>query len=141
MSSIPTLTAGKLPGPLAKCRRSQELHLSLASPYGRSDFRYQTSLNPRRCLTKPSETVGDGFDNSEADLVIYVNDELVSTASGKKYVVLDKLGQGTFGQVVKCQEENGDVVAVKVVRNKPAYTNQALVENMILSMVCPAAFC
>jgi len=25
-----------------------------------AEFKYQTSLNPRRCLTKPSETEGDG---------------------------------------------------------------------------------
>jgi len=65
----------------------------------RAEFKYQTSLNPRRCLTKPSDIEGDGFDNKDADLVVYVNDELVSTASGRTYVVIDKLGQGTFGQV------------------------------------------
>ncbi|EKX35447.1 hypothetical protein GUITHDRAFT_118363 [Guillardia theta CCMP2712] len=101
----------------------------------RSDFRYQTSLNPKRCLTKPSEIEGEGHDNREADLVIYVNDELVSSTSGRKYVVIDKLGQGTFGQVVKCLGENDEHFAVKIVRNKPAYTNQALVENMILSII------
>jgi len=101
----------------------------------RSDFRYQTSLNPKRCLTKPSEIEGDGYDNRDADLVIYVNDEFVSSTSGRKYVVIDKLGQGTFGQVVKCVGENDEHFAVKIVRNKPAYTNQALVENMILSII------
>ena len=34
----------------------------------RSDFRYQTSLNPKRCLTKPSEIEGEGHDNREAGL-------------------------------------------------------------------------
>ena len=103
-----------------------------------AEFRYQTSLNPRRCLTKPSEIEGDGFDNKDADLVVYVNDELVSTASGRTYVVVDKLGQGTFGQVVKCKlaYSDGNVeYAVKIVRNKQAYTNQALVETMMLSLL------
>ena len=106
----------------------------------RAEFRYQPSLNPRRCLTKPGETEGDGFDNKDADLVVYVNDELVSTASGRTYVVVDKLGQGTFGQVVKCQLVSADKdkaaeFAVKIVRNKQAYTNQALVETMMLSLL------
>jgi dual specificity protein kinase YAK1 len=65
----------------------------------KSDFRYTRSLNPRRCLTKPSEPVdAHGSDNSDSDLIVYVNDVLVSTSTGRKYVVLDKLGQGTFGQ-------------------------------------------
>jgi hypothetical protein len=65
----------------------------------KSDFRYTRSLNPRRCLTKPSEPQDpNGFDNNESDLIVYVNDVLMSTNSGRKYVVVDKLGQGTFGQ-------------------------------------------
>ena len=92
------------------------------------EFKYQTSLNPRRCLTKPSETEGDsGFDNKDADLVVYVNDELVSTASGRKYVVVDKLGQGTFGQVVKCQLADTNLeFAVKIVRNKQVRSSKAV---------------
>jgi hypothetical protein len=141
----------------------------------KSDFRYTRSLNPRRCLTKPSEPVdANGCDNSDSDLIVYVNDVLVSTSTGRKYVVLDKLGQGTFGQarqptkpyfmhnclflypatagtcshtrthmtytypcpqVVKCQAEDNEHYAIKIIRNKPAYTNQALVENLILNMV------
>lgn len=101
-----------------------------------AEFQYQTSLNPRRCLTKPSEVEGDGFDNKDADLVVYVNDELVSTASGRTYVVIDKLGQGTFGQVVKSKlAQSNAEFAVKIVRNKQAYTNQALVETMMLSLL------
>lgn len=66
----------------------------------KSDFRYTSNLNPRRCLTKPSDPVdAGGADNSEADLIVYVNDVLISTCTGRRYVVIDKLGQGTFGQV------------------------------------------
>eukprot|EP00288_Rhodomonas_lens_P011041 CAMPEP_0177748232 /NCGR_PEP_ID=MMETSP0484_2-20121128/31827_1 /TAXON_ID=354590 /ORGANISM="Rhodomonas lens, Strain RHODO" /LENGTH=459 /DNA_ID=CAMNT_0019263103 /DNA_START=365 /DNA_END=1740 /DNA_ORIENTATION=- len=115
--------------------KAHSAHLLETYKTCRSDFRYQISLNPRRCLTKPSELIENGYDNVDADLVVYVNDELVSTASGRKYIVVDKLGQGTFGQVVKCKTENEELVAIKIVRNKPAYTNQALVENMILSLV------
>ena len=35
-----------------------------------------------------------------------------------RYLILDVLGQGTFGQVVKCQNlKTQEVVAVKVVKN------------------------
>ena len=54
-----------------------------------------------------------------------------------RYLILDVLGQGTFGQVVKCQDmKNHEIVAVKVVKNKPAYFNQSMMEVTILELVC-----
>jgi len=49
---------------------------------------------------------------------------------------LDILGKGTFGQVVKCQNvKTKEIVALKVIKNKPAYYNQSLVEVAILDIV------
>lgn len=57
---------------------------------------------------------------------------------GLRYLILDILGQGTFGQVVKCQNmKTHEIVAVKVVKNKPAYFNQSMMEVTILEMVRP----
>lgn len=51
--------------------------------------------------------------------------------------MVDALGKGTFGQVVKCKSLSGiRVVAVKVVKNKPAYYNQALMEIKLMQEVC-----
>lgn len=48
----------------------------------------------------------------------------------------DLLGQGTFGQVAKCWvSETDNYVAIKIIKNQPAYYRQALVEVSILSMV------
>ena len=53
-----------------------------------------------------------------------------------RYLILDILGQGTFGQVVKCQNmKTNEIVAVKVVKNKPAYFNQSMMEVTILELV------
>ena len=58
-----------------------------------------------------------------------------------KYLILDVLGQGTFGQVVKCQNmKTHEIVAVKVVKNKPAYFNQSMMEVTILELVSFWAF-
>lgn len=47
--------------------------------------------------------------------------------------MLDLLGKGTFGQVVKCLDhENNEYVAVKIVKNQPAFYNQGMVEVSIL---------
>jgi len=103
-------------------------------------------------LTKPSKPAhNEGYDNDDYDYILYVNDWL-GTEEGHKcvfssfnesiflttfrYLILDILGQGTFGQVVKCQNmKTHEIVAVKVVKNKPAYFNQSMMEVTILEMV------
>ncbi|RGB40584.1 hypothetical protein C1646_753161 [Rhizophagus diaphanus] len=99
-------------------------------------FRYDLAYNPRRVLTKPSKGVkNDGFDNEDCDYILYVND-ILGSEEGQKYLILDILGQGTFGQVVKCQNlKTREIVAVKVVKNKPAYFNQSMMEVTILELL------
>ncbi|KAH9949599.1 kinase-like protein [Amylocystis lapponica] len=99
-------------------------------------FKYESTHNPRRVLTKPSKpSHNDGYDNEDYDYILYVNDWL-GTDDGHKYLILDVLGQGTFGQVVKCQNmKTHEVVAVKVVKNKPAYFNQSMMEVTILELL------
>ena len=102
-------------------------------------FKYESSRNPRRVLTKPSKGVkNDGFDNDDSDYILYVNDILGSDETGHKnrYLILDVLGQGTFGQVVKCQNlKTQEVVAVKVVKNRTAYFNQSMMEVSVLDLL------
>ncbi|WVO12509.1 hypothetical protein L204_100109 [Cryptococcus depauperatus] len=100
-------------------------------------FRYVTSDNPRRVLTKPSKPVhNDGADNEDWDYILYVNDVLGGEDGGDRYLILDVLGQGTFGQVVKCQNmRTHELVAVKVVKNKPAYLQQSKMEVAILELL------
>jgi Serine/threonine protein kinase len=109
-------------------------------------------------LTKPSKPAhNEGYDNDDYDYILYVNDWL-GTEEGHKcvefypfstllitwlsrYLILDILGQGTFGQVVKCQNmKTHEIVAVKVVKNKPAYFNQSMMEVTILELVCRPVF-
>ncbi|AQZ17249.1 YAK1 (YJL141C) [Zygosaccharomyces parabailii] len=105
---------------------------SLCSP----DFSYQTSKNPKRVLTKPSEgKFNGGYDNINSDYILYVNDVL-GTEQNRKYLVLDILGQGTFGQVVKCQNIlTKDIVAVKVVKSREEHLTQSITEARILDLL------
>ncbi|TVY41503.1 Dual specificity protein kinase [Lachnellula subtilissima] len=102
-------------------------------------FKYESSRNPRRVLTKPSKGVkNDGVDNEDSDYILFVNDILGSEETGHKnrYLILDVLGQGTFGQVVKCQNlKTQEVVAVKVVKNRTAYFNQSMMEVSVLDLL------
>ena len=46
------------------------------------------------------------------------------------------VGHGTFGQVCKCVDlETGTDVAIKIIKNRPAYYNQAFLEIRILKLV------
>lgn len=119
----------------------QALSTHLPSTYRicNPSFQYESSRNPRRVLTKPSKGVkNDGFDNEDSDYILYVNDILGSEETNHKnrYLILDVLGQGTFGQVVKCQNlKTQEVVAVKVVKNKTAYFNQSMMEVSVLDLL------
>jgi len=47
--------------------------------------------------------------------------------------VLEFLGKGTFGQVVKCwRHGSNDVVAIKILKNHPSYARQGQIEVSIL---------
>ncbi|KAF7566646.1 Serine/threonine-protein kinase minibrain [Pyrenophora tritici-repentis] len=114
-------------------------HLPMTYKLCNGGFNYQSSRNPRRVLTKPSKGVkNDGYDNEDSDYILYVNDILGSEESGHKnrYLILDVLGQGTFGQVVKCQNlKTQEVVAVKVIKNRTAYFNQSMMEVSVLDLL------
>ncbi|KAJ3351731.1 dual specificity protein kinase yak1 [Kappamyces sp. JEL0680] len=100
------------------------------------NYCYQPINNPRRVLTKPSKHAGnDGYDNDDCDYILYVND-ILGSKEGHQYQIIDALGSGTFGQVVKCQNiKTKELIALKVIKNKPAYYNQSLIEVAILELV------
>lgn len=101
-----------------------------------SSFFYDKKLNPRRVLTKPSKpSQNNGFDNEKNDYILYVND-IIGNEEGRKYLILDLLGQGTFGQVVKCQNtKSKEMVAIKVIKNQSAYFNQSMMEVTVLELL------
>lgn len=46
-----------------------------------------------------------------------------------QYEVLEFLGRGTFGQVVKCWKKGtNDIVAIKILKNHPSYARQGQIE-------------
>lgn len=67
-----------------------------------------------------------------------LSNHAANTVSRNRYLILDVLGQGTFGQVVKCQNlKTQEVVAVKVIKNRTAYFNQSMMEVSVLDLVWP----
>ncbi|KAG6551595.1 hypothetical protein Mapa_006672 [Marchantia paleacea] len=100
-------------------------------------FTYSVTFNPKRYLTNPSTGVSNGgLDNVNSDLILYVNGILHNADYNRRYIVKDMLGQGTFGQVCKCwTDDSNNYVAVKVIKNQPAYFHQAQVEIGICHML------
>jgi dual specificity tyrosine-phosphorylation-regulated kinase 2/3/4 len=69
-----------------------------------------------------------GYDDERGDYNIVEGDHLAY-----RYEVVDILGKGSFGQVVRCVDhKTGILVAVKIIRNKKRFHQQALVEVNIL---------
>ena len=69
-----------------------------------------------------------GYDDERGDYTIVPGDHLAF-----RYEVVDVLGKGSFGQVVRCIDHKlGVLVAVKIIRNKKRFHQQALVEVNIL---------
>lgn len=56
------------------------------------------------------------------------------TSSTLFFQVLEFLGRGTFGQVVKCWKKGtNEIVAIKILKNHPSYARQGQIEVSILS--------
>lgn len=115
---------------------SLTLHLLSSFTCCNPSFSFDRTQNPRRALTKPSRGVNNNsFDNEKWDMILQVND-VIGDEEGRRYVILDLLGHGTFGQVVKCQNiRTGQLVGIKVIKNQTSYFNQSMMEVTVLDML------
>lgn len=69
-----------------------------------------------------------GYDDDRGDYNIVKGDHILY-----RYEIVDILGKGSFGQVVRCVDhKTGGLVAIKIIRNKKRFHQQALVEVDIL---------
>ena len=69
-----------------------------------------------------------GYDDERGDYNIVNGDHLAY-----RYEMVDVLGKGSFGQVARCiDHKTGVLVAIKIIRNKKRFHQQALVEVDIL---------
>lgn len=69
-----------------------------------------------------------GYDDERGDYNIVSGDHLAY-----RYEIVDILGKGSFGQVARCVDhKTGALVAIKIIRNKKRFHQQALVEVDIL---------
>ncbi|TNN00986.1 hypothetical protein fugu_012232 [Takifugu bimaculatus] len=73
-----------------------------------------------------------GTGSADGDYQLVQHEVLCSLKSS--YEVLEFLGRGTFGQVVKCWKRGtNEVVAIKILKNHPSYARQGQIEVEILA--------
>ncbi|KAK2838402.1 hypothetical protein Q7C36_013216 [Tachysurus vachellii] len=69
-----------------------------------------------------------GFDDEHGSYLKVLHDHIAY-----RYEVLEVIGKGSFGQVLKCLDhKTNEMVAIKIIRNKKRFHQQALVELKIL---------
>ncbi|TFK46040.1 hypothetical protein OE88DRAFT_1708135 [Heliocybe sulcata] len=82
----------------------------------------------KKPATTSNSTNNHGYDDERGDYLVVNGDHL-----GYRYEVVDTLGKGSFGQVLRCRDHcTGESVAIKIIRNKKRFHHQALVEIKIL---------
>ncbi|KAK3928942.1 Homeodomain-interacting protein kinase 2 [Frankliniella fusca] len=73
-----------------------------------------------------------GSSSADGDYQLVQHEVLYSNTT--QYEVLEFLGRGTFGQVVKCWKKGtNEIVAIKILKNHPSYARQGQIEVGILS--------
>ncbi|XP_051975871.1 dual specificity tyrosine-phosphorylation-regulated kinase 4-like isoform X1 [Xyrauchen texanus] len=72
-----------------------------------------------------------GYDDEHGNYIKVLHDHI-----GYRFEVLEVIGKGSFGQVLKCLDhKTNEMVAIKIIRNKKRFHHQALVELNILDAV------
>ncbi|KAI9487141.1 MAG: hypothetical protein EXX96DRAFT_475361 [Benjaminiella poitrasii] len=90
---------------------------------------YFVGHHAKKRPTSPTQAICNyGYDDERGDYLILLRDHL-----DYRYEVLEVMGKGSFGQVLKCfDHRTSQTVAVKIIRNKKRFHAQALVEVKIL---------
>jgi serine/threonine protein kinase len=92
----------------------------------------QTNNNNNNTTTKNYQNTNSNNNNNEGDYQLVLNEIFYSLTNS--YEVLEFLGRGTFGQVVKCwNKRTNEIVAIKILKNHPSYARQGQIEVGILS--------
>ncbi|XP_048118399.1 homeodomain-interacting protein kinase 3 isoform X2 [Alosa alosa] len=96
----------------------------------------QTNVGNPAAVAVPAAVAGapakQGAGGGDGDYQLVQHEVLCSMKN--TYEVLDFLGRGTFGQVVKCWKRGtSEVVAVKILKNHPSYARQGQIEVSILA--------
>ncbi|GMR60328.1 hypothetical protein PMAYCL1PPCAC_30523 [Pristionchus mayeri] len=87
-------------------------------------------ISDERCTSRAG-IFNNGYDNIGFDYIIKAGEYL-----GNRYVVVSPIGKGSFGQVIKAYDTVAkEHVAVKIIKNKKTFYDQAQIEIKLLQMM------
>lgn len=93
----------------------------------------------KQILTIPSTCGYNSHDNADGNLIASKGDKIVKSDS-ICYMIVELLGTGTFGQVFRCVSNEGDEVAIKVVKGINKYYQYEMNEVRILKKFKDAGY-
>ncbi|CCD69761.1 Homeodomain-interacting protein kinase 1 [Caenorhabditis elegans] len=90
-------------------------------------------MAPQSVTATAKTTTNRGKVSGEGEYQLIKN-EVLCSPYGNQYEVLEFLGKGTFGQVVKAWKKGtSEIVAIKILKKHPSYARQGQIEVSILS--------
>uniref|UniRef100_A0A1A9W0D0 dual-specificity kinase n=1 Tax=Glossina brevipalpis TaxID=37001 RepID=A0A1A9W0D0_9MUSC len=86
------------------------------------------NANKNNYNNKSSTSTNSGYDDENGNYKIIEHDHIAF-----RYEILEVIGKGSFGQVIRALDHKTNThVAIKIIRNKKRFLNQAVVELNIL---------
>ncbi|KAG2180831.1 hypothetical protein INT43_008410 [Umbelopsis isabellina] len=111
-----------------------KLYMSHLSPYEKAEILEFSQIyfvgpqSKKNNGTIEQTACNYGYDDERGDYRVINQDHLAY-----RYEILEIMGKGSFGQVLKCfDHRTGNILAIKIIRNKKRFHAQALVEVKIL---------
>ncbi|KAK2815345.1 hypothetical protein Q7C36_023611 [Tachysurus vachellii] len=120
-------------------RRSEKLSVDLIKTYKHINEVYYTKKKRRAQQVPPEDSstkkerkvYNDGYDDDNYDYIVKNGEKWLD-----RYEIDSLIGKGSFGQVVKAYDHHEqEWVAIKIIKNKKAFLNQAQIELRLLELM------
>ncbi|KAK6644900.1 hypothetical protein RUM43_001176 [Polyplax serrata] len=99
--------------------------------YAKKKRRAQQTQGEDTSHKKERKIFNDGYDDDNHDYIIKNGEKFLD-----RYEIDNLIGKGSFGQVVKAYDhEEQCQVAIKIIKNKKPFLNQAQIEVKLLEMM------
>ncbi|XP_051870196.1 dual specificity tyrosine-phosphorylation-regulated kinase 1A isoform X2 [Pristis pectinata] len=99
--------------------------------YAKKKRRHQQGQGDDSSHKKERKVYNDGYDDDNYDYIVKNGEKWMD-----RYEIDSLIGKGSFGQVVKAYDRvEQECVAIKIIKNKKAFLNQAQIEVRLLELM------